>query len=193
MTGDVPGTDWYRVSYQGQDVGSCLGGQLAGVNAPMAGGRRAPAAAGATSSPYGGTASAPPPAASGSSRPPGLPGQAAQATTSAITTGATQAPPLQSAQATEQKVEYWTAQTPGGQGSVRIYPQPTSQTSFIAGEAYVDEQAIKVLEVIPGRRQTPWLKVETPSGKVGYVFGGQARPPGTTRSGRRVFGPESSD
>ena len=73
----------------------------------------------------------------------------------------------------------WTA---GGQGSIRIYPQPSSGSSFIAGEAYVDEQAIKVLEVIPGRRQTPWLKVETPSGKIGYVFGGQARPPGTTRS-----------
>ena len=31
------------------------------------------------------------------------------------------------------------------------------------------------------------------SGKIGYVFGGQARPPGATRSGRRVFGPEMSD
>ena len=35
--------------------------------------------------------------------------------------------------------------------------------------------------------------VTIPQGKIGYVFGGQARPPGTSRSGRRVFGPEMSD
>jgi len=196
VTGDVPGTDWYRVSYQGQDVGFVYGNQLAGVTAATAGVGAAPAgAASAPASPYGSTAAAPPPA-SGSARPPSLPGQAASTAASApaaITTGATQAPPLQATAPTEQKIEYWTAQTAGGQGSIRIYPQPSSSSSFIAGEAYVDEQAIKVLEVIPGRRQTPWLKVETPSGKIGYVFGGQARPPGTSRSGRRVFGPEMSD
>jgi uncharacterized protein YgiM (DUF1202 family) len=185
VTSDIPGTDWYRVSYQGADVGYMHGSQLAGV--VVAGGAAAPVAAGAPApaSPYA---------------PPSLPGQqpaaTAASTAPALTTGAAQSQAAQLPPATSQaqlKVEYWTAQTAGGQGNIRIYPQPSSSSPFIPGEYYVDEQAIKVLEVIPGRRQTPWLKVETPSGKIGYVFGGQARPPGTTRSGRRVFGPEVSD
>lgn len=185
VTGDVPGTDWYRVSYLGADAGYMHGSQLTGV---LVGGATAAAAPPA--------AAPPPPAASGV---PSLPGQAASTaagTAPALTTGAAQSQAAQlpaAAPAPEQKIEYWTAQTAGGQGNIRIYPQPTSRTAFIPGEYYVDEQAIKVLEVIPGGRQTPWLKVETPSGKIGYVFGGQARPPGTTRSGRRVFGPEPTD
>lgn len=183
VTAEVPGTDWYRVTYQGADVGYVFGSQLTGVVVAGGGAAAAPVAASAPASPYA---------------PPSLPGQAASTaagTAPALTTGAaqSQAAQLPPAPQTAQKIEYWTAQTAGGQGNIRIYPQPSSGSPFIPGEYYVDEQAIKVLEVIPGRRQTPWLKVETPSGKIGYVFGGQARPPGTTRSGRRVFGPESSD
>ena len=173
VTADVPGTDWYRVSYSGQDVGYVHGGQLTGVATASAG--PAPAAAAST---------------------PSLPGQAASgasSTAQGITTGAATAPALTQTAPAEKKIEYWTANSAGGQAPIRIYPQPSSGSSFIAGEYYVDEQAIKVLEVVPGRRSTPWLKVETPSGKVGYVFGGLARPPGATRSGRRVYGPESSD
>lgn len=178
VTSEVQGTDWYRVSYQGADIGFMHGSQLTGV---VVAGAAAPPPAAAPASPYA---------------PPSLPGQPAAAAPPALTTGAAQSPAAQlpaAAPQAEQKIEYWTAQTASGQGNVRIYPQPSAGAPFIAGEYYVDEQAIKVLEVIPGRRQTPWLKVETPSGKIGYVFGGQARPPGTTRSGRRVFGPEISD
>lgn len=186
VTGDVPGTDWYRVSYNGQDVGYVFGAQLTGVT--TAGGGAAPAAA-AGASPYGGSAGS---TASGT---PQLPGAAASsATTTAqtgITTGATTAAPVPDATQAqgEQKFEYWTA----SRQLVHIYPQPTSRTSFIPGEYYVDEQAIKVLEVIPGGRQTPWLKVLTPGGKIGYVFGGEAREASQPRSGRRFFAPEGTD
>lgn len=131
--------------------------------------------------------------AQSSSDLPKLPGQGS----SGSTTAAPPPPPASPAPATaapvaapaEQKIEYWTA----SKGTVRVYPQPTARSAFMRDEYYVDEQSIKVLEVVPGRNKLPWLKVITPSGKEGYVFSGEARPAGVSRSGKPVQAPNMDD
>lgn len=81
-----------------------------------------------------------------------------------------------------QKFEYWTAAKP----TVRVYPQPSARSSFMRDEYYVIEQSIKVLDTVPGGNKLPWLKVLTPSNKIGYVFSGEARPANVSSSGKPV-------
>ena len=131
----------------------------------------APAAAPAAAS------TAAPAASSSSSNLPQLPGQSGGAQPAAA-----QAAPAAAPAKEEPKIEYWTA----SKDTVRIYPEPTSRTTFLRDDYYVSEQAIKVVEVVPGKKKLPWLKVITPNGKTGYVFSGEARPAGVSRSGKPI-------
>lgn len=120
---------------------------------------------------------------SSSSDLPKLPGQSGASSSSST------AQPAAAPAKEEPKIEYWTA----SKNPVRVYPQPTARSAFLRDEYYVDEQSIKVIEVVPGRNKLPWLKVITPSGKEGYVFSGEARPAGVSRSGKFVQSPNSDD
>jgi hypothetical protein len=127
---------------------------------------------------------------SSSSDLPKLPGQSGGASSPATAQpAATQAAPAAAPAKEEPKIEYWTA----SKSPVRVYPQPSARSAFLRDEYYVDEQSIKVIEVVPGRNKLPWLKVITPSGKEGYVFSGEARPAGVSRSGKFVQSPNSDD
>jgi hypothetical protein len=120
-------------------------------------------------------------ASSSSSNLPQLPGQSGGAQPAAAQPAAQTAPAAAPAKE-EPKIEYWTA----SKDTVRIYPEPTSRTTFLRDDYYVSEQAIKVVEIVPGKKKLPWLKVITPNGKTGYVFSGEARPPGVSRSGKPI-------
>ncbi len=130
---------------------------------------------------------------------PKLPGQGSGSSSSGSTTAAPPPPAAPAAPASaaaapaaapaEQKVELWTA----SKGTVRVYAEPSARSSFMRDEYYVIEQAIKVVEQVPGRNKLPWLKVITPSGKTGYVFSGEARPPGVSSTGKPVQSPNSDD
>ena len=137
-----------------------------------------PAAAAPAAKPAAAPAAA---ASSSSSNLPQLPGQSGGAQQPAAQPAAAQAAPAAAAKE-EPKIEYWTA----SKDTVRIYPEPTSRTTFLRDDYYVSEQAIKVVEIVPGKKKLPWLKVITPNGKTGYVFSGEARPAGVSRSGKPI-------
>jgi hypothetical protein len=126
---------------------------------------------------------------SSSSDLPRLPGQSGASSPSSTAQPAAALAPAAAPAKEEPKIEYWTA----SRSPVRVYPQPTARSAFMRDEYYVDEQSIKVIEVVPGRNKLPWLKVITPSGKEGYVFSGEARPAGVSRSGKFVQTPNSDD
>lgn len=154
-------------------------------------GSQAPAASG--SAPSGGAAPAASTSTSSSTDMPRLPGQSGSAASApapaapAAPSASTQAAPA--AAPAEPTVTYWTA----AKGRVAIYPEPSARSPFIQDEYYVSEQAIKVVEEVPGKRKLPWLKVITPKGKTGYVFSGEARPAGVSASGKPVQSPGIED
>ncbi len=113
-----------------------------------------------------------------SSNLPQLPGKSGGAQPAA----AQPAPPAAEPVKEEPKIVYWTA----SKDTVRIYPEPSSRAPFLRDDYYVIEQAIKVVEEVPGKKKLPWLKVITPKGATGYVFSGEARPAGVSRSGKQV-------
>ncbi len=139
------------------------------------------------------------PYAQSSSGLPSLPGQGLETTLSgslvAALPPAPDAAPRAPAAAVpardpaEQKFKKWTA----SKGMVHVYPKPSARSAFIQGENYADGQTIKVLEIVPGQNKLSWLKVLTPSNKIGYVFSGEARPANVSRSGKLVQSPNMDD
>ena len=119
---------------------------------------------------------------------PTLPAPANAATPTAVAPKAA-VPKVAATAPAEQKFEYWTA----SKATVRVYPQPSARSSFMRDEYYVIEQAIKVLDTVPGGNVLPWLTVLTPSNKIGYVFSGEARPANVSRSGKPVQSINSDD
>lgn len=89
----------------------------------------------------------------------------------------------------EQKFKNWTA----SKGMVRVYSKPSTHSTFMHDELYADEQTIKVMEIVPGHNKLSWLKVQTPSNQIGYVFSGEARPANISRSGKLVQSPTMDD
>lgn len=133
-------------------------------------------------------AAAPAAAAKSSSDLPQLPGKSGAASSGAAQPAAAQ--PAAAAPAKEEpKIEYWTASKP----RVNIYKEPNGRASFVFDDYYVIEQGIKVVEVIPGKKRIPWLKVISPKGATGYVFSGEARPAGVSASGKPVIAPNVDD
>ena len=67
-----------------------------------------------------------------------------------------------------------------------VYRQPTTKSAR-TGEFFVEAESFKVTGLIEGGR---WLKVITRSGKEGYVYGGQAKPLGSTERGSLFMNPD---
>ena len=67
-----------------------------------------------------------------------------------------------------------------------VYRKPTTKSAR-TGEFFVEAESFKVTGLIQGGR---WLKVITRSGKQGYVYGGQAKPLGSTERGSLFVNPE---
>lgn len=123
------------------------------------------------------TPAAAPKAPSSNSNLPQMPGQSGGAQPAAA-----QPAPAPEPVKEEPKIVYWTA----SKDTVRIYAEPSSRGTFLRDDYYVAEQAIKVVEEVPGKKKLPWLKVITPKGATGYVFSGEARPAGVSRSGKPI-------
>ena len=111
------------------------------------------------------------------------------ATTAALSLAPEAAPAAFSRAPGDLKFKNWTA----SKDTVRVYPQPSARAPFMHDERYVDEQTIKVLEIVPGRNKLSWLKVLTPANRIGYVFSGEARPANVSRSGKLVQSPTMDD
>jgi hypothetical protein len=129
-----------------------------------------------------------PAAAAASSTMPQLPGQSGGAAQPAAQPAAAAAAKAEPAKE-EPKIEYWTA----AKGRVNVYKEPNGRSSFVYDDYYVIEQSIKVVEIIPGKKQLPWLKVISPKNNTGYVFSGEARPAGVSASGKPVQSPNMDD
>ncbi len=67
-----------------------------------------------------------------------------------------------------------------------VYRKPTTKSAR-TGEFFVEAESFKVTGLIEGGR---WLKVITRSGKEGYVYGGQAKPLGSTERGSLFMNPD---